>query len=365
MCAYENLKSKVNLFRISLIILLILPGCGTHPPDCPNVPPNEILRPSVSIGWDRPLIWQDNEHILFQDEIGQLYVTSLDEDVDKLAYLNSLYDPPYTSLVGWSSDGSLLGFKDREQNILNIVNLQNGEERLFPAVNDGRYIAFSPIAPNIVILETGKGGFLWDISASFEDATRINDHGGGSIWSPDGKKIAYQLSYGARGFDDSHLRVKSIDDGEEIYAVPEGACQGRYSWSPDSQQIAFDARLEGGSDIYVATINGENNASLNVTNTKAVHEYHPQWSPNGDAIVFMGVTDVDKFSDDVRQNLYLLNLNTGQITQLTNSELYEIFPVWSPDGTHIAFMSTDRDTWYLEVMRADGSERKVLASWTE
>ena len=50
---------------------------------------------------------------------------------------------------------------------------------------------------------------------------------------------------------------------------------------------------------------------------------------------------------------------------LTDSDLFELFPIWSPNGEYIAFMSTDYESWNLEVMNANGEERKILASWVD
>ncbi|MBN1965028.1 MAG: PD40 domain-containing protein, partial [Anaerolineae bacterium] len=58
--------------------------------------------------------------------------------------------------------------------------------------------------------------------------------------------------------------------------------------------------------------------------------------------------------------IYILNSQTGLMTQLTNNAFNDIDPVWSPDGSLIAFVS-DRDGDYeLFVMRPDGTDVQQL-----
>jgi TolB protein len=57
---------------------------------------------------------------------------------------------------------------------------------------------------------------------------------------------------------------------------------------------------------------------------------------------------------------YLARADGGALQRLTDNRAEDRFPVWSPDGSRIAFVSDrggDEDVW---VMRADGSGARVL-----
>ncbi len=50
---------------------------------------------------------------------------------------------------------------------------------------------------------------------------------------------------------------------------------------------------------------------------------------------------------------------------LTNN-VHDHYPVWSPDGTRIAFMHWQHDHWEIYVMNADGSNQmKILENVTD
>jgi hypothetical protein len=62
--------------------------------------------------------------------------------------------------------------------------------------------------------------------------------------------------------------------------------------------------------------------------------------------------------------IYTMRPDGSDVRQLTETSSDEAMPVWSPDGTSIAYASAgDEDdalTWEVFVMRADGSDRKQL-----
>jgi Tol biopolymer transport system component len=62
-------------------------------------------------------------------------------------------------------------------------------------------------------------------------------------------------------------------------------------------------------------------------------------------------------------DIYVLDLETGEETQLTDDAADQFDPVWSPDGTQIAFVSNkNQEASYctLWVMNADGSDPRPL-----
>jgi Tol biopolymer transport system component len=112
------------------------------------------------------------------------------------------------------------------------------------------------------------------------------------------------------------------------------------AWSPDGTQIAFqhtDHRLGttddvSPRDIYVMNSNGTEERCLTCEVDKEIHCEHPSWAPNSQLVVA---------SCEVGDgyNLYVINIATNTLLKLTDYIGDERYPVWSPDGTQIVFLS--------------------------
>ena len=63
-----------------------------------------------------------------------------------------------------------------------------------------------------------------------------------------------------------------------------------------------------------------------------VRDSHPQWSPDGRRITFVSVRDGN-------EEIYVMNAEGSDQTRLTYNPGRDISPVWSPNGEHIAFSS--------------------------
>lgn len=85
-------------------------------------------------------------------------------------------------------------------------------------------------------------------------------------------------------------------------------------------------------------------------------DFDGAWSPDGTKVTFGSNRDGDF-------DIYVMDADGGGVTRLTNWPSLESYPVWSPNGSRIAFLSDrSRDGTEIVVMRADGSSKKVVAS---
>jgi Tol biopolymer transport system component len=107
------------------------------------------------------------------------------------------------------------------------------------------------------------------------------------------------------------------------------------------------------------------------TGSSGNSDYMPDVSPNGARIVFIGDRSCpDQPSADCESIVAMNSDGSGQvILQQGNAnpgnpaESYSYYdPVWSPDGSQIAFVEQIYNSSYIAVMNADGTAKKLLTS---
>ena len=95
-------------------------------------------------------------------------------------------------------------------------------------------------------------------------------------------------------------------------------------------------------------MNADGSGQTRLTNSPD-YDGEPVWSPDGSRIAFVSIRDTG-------QQIYTMNADGSSVTRLTSAN-YPEFPSWSPDGSQIAFSAdADGDGWLeLVVINAGGS----------
>ncbi|HUT98298.1 MAG TPA: CsgG/HfaB family protein [bacterium] len=128
--------------------------------------------------------------------------------------------------------------------------------------------------------------------------------------------------------------------------------------SSGAGRIAFFSDRDGDYEIFVMDADGRN--QTNLTNNTC-HDCFPAWSPDGRRIAFTSSRDGDN-------EIFVMDADGGNQTQLTDNDSDDFWPAWSPDGRRIAFCSDrDRDE-EIFVMDADGNNQTQLTfndDWDE
>jgi hypothetical protein len=99
------------------------------------------------------------------------------------------------------------------------------------------------------------------------------------------------------------------------------------SLSPTRDRVAF---LQGDGNIYVSRLDGSSMICVGAGSRW-------DWSPDGIRLVYLGDIEQDEWTVTGAE-LFVVNADGTGLTQLTRTpDQVEDYPVWSPDGTRIAY----------------------------
>ena len=121
--------------------------------------------------------------------------------------------------------------------------------------------------------------------------------------------------------------------------------------TPDNStisRIAFASDRTGDWDVYVMDADGQNISNL--TASLGLDTY-PAWSPDGSQILFQS-------DRDGNLEIYVMDADGSNQTRLTNDPGKALWPSWSPDGKKIAFSSDRRGKLSIWMMSPDGTDAK-------
>ncbi len=163
-------------------------------------------------------------------------------------------------------------------------------------------------------------------------------------WSPEGSEIAFMSSQNGdpeiyvANADGTHLRRITFAAG--VNTSP--------AWNPKTgQQIVFVSDRAGAPVLYMANADGSNVQKIDLPDMGYVID--PAWSPNGQLLAFSWRRPSGNY------DIYVMDIVTHQLVELTRDEGRNERPSWAPDGRHLVFESTRTGTRQIWTMLADGS----------
>ncbi len=213
--------------------------------------------------------------------------------------------------------------------------------------------SYSPAwSPDGRLAVTRGAGIFADMGGGFVQVSPPGVQARYPAWSPDGRRLAYAARNGTGSL--WQLAVVDLASGEARTLGPEGVAW--ITWAPQGLMYAAPGGAGQPQDIFVL---GESGAPRNLTNSPDAEEDFPAWSPDGRRVAFVAHA-LGESGADGRQ-IYVIDADGGNRTQLTQGLGPHTNPVWSPDGRWIAYLSkAGGGDWQVWAMRADGSQPRQL-----
>ena len=164
----------------------------------------------------------------------------------------------------------------------------------------------------------------------------LQTYSGGFSWSPDGGQIVYMAYDPAEETTTSRIRLVNVADGSDV-PLPEERLGYLPAWSPDGTQIVFGGFVgdpdESGNRASELLLMNSDGSNVRQLTDRPGPDIDPAWSPDGSRIAWWGQDPQTESSQAQPNRLYMVDVASGEVTELGEGS----DPVWSPDGQHVAF----------------------------
>ncbi len=213
-------------------------------------------------------------------------------------------------------------------------------------------------------------------------------------WSPDGKQIVF-------------ISTRKDSKQAQIYLIPTSGGEahlltdlqgeiGAYSWSPDSKQILCEFRKQDAETIerekdahkkelgivsrrikrvffkldgygylpkerrHIWLVDARTGKGKQLTDSEIFDEGNPCWSPDGKQIAYISNRSTDPDFDYEADDLFVVDLHSGQTNKISTPPGPKGLPSFSPDGRWVAYFGHEGKglEWKnncLWIVPADGS----------
>ena len=155
--------------------------------------------------------------------------------------------------------------------------------------------------------------------------------------SPQGDKVAFITN--KRGYFD--IVVISAIDGRKLKTLIRGEDNPEFeelnilnpniTWSPDGSKVALSTKSKGRDDIAIIDYRTGKIDKVKIPTLDAIASI--SWSPDGNKLAFDG--NIGPYQD-----IFVYNIDTQKLVNLTGDFFSDMQPVWSQDSKYVYFSSS-------------------------
>ena len=311
----------------------------------------------------------------------------------------------WSSNADWGPDGSQIAYVYHEGPLFGNVPgggdiwIMNSDGTVKHQVTvdglDNRNPSWRPDGQRLVFASLRSGQYqIWTVNKDGSNLVPLTSHRRGRLnpsWSPNGEKIAFASSRSGG----TAIWLMNPDGTEMKQVSPEGTGVYSVSWSPDSSKLVFSSTkivslspwqrflgslswrdplvvalkndYSGGATPYHLWLLDLKSLKLQQLTHGDVVDATPSWSPDGQFLAFARRT-VSAAGFEPR-NLWVLHIVSGAVQRLTTDAADHWYPQWSPDGLSLVYTSrpdVKKSEAYLRVValkKAEGLHKpNALAS---
>lgn len=255
---------------------------------------------------------------------------------------------------------------------------------------DGRYVAYT-----LQSTDWQENAFInqiWIAPLNGDAPYQLTHHRRSSSfprWSPDSRRLAFASDRDGK----RQIYLISPSGGEALQLTHDEHGVETFDWSPDGAAIAYtspgpeskslkDRRDKFGdfqiidedraqSQLWLQSVASTSSKPEPLTSDPALSIESFSFSPDGRHIAFEAQSGAGyAFNESAR--IYVLDLSTRAVRQLLDLHVPNHRPVWSPDGTQIAFITSEpgKPSFYANLQiavipAAGGAPRTLTADFDE
>jgi Tol biopolymer transport system component len=258
----------------------------------------------------------------------------------------------------------------------------NGEKVLFASTQDDP-AAEQEQKDELEMRSSGKERrYSWDYdefydiyeyelaSKQYRNLTRTQGYDAEGSWSPDGSLIAFASNRSAyeKKLSDNERKAFELDPAwaNEIYLMKSDGSDvrrltttpgydGGPFFSPDGKRICWRRFSQDGATAEVMTMNIDGSDQQQLTHLQAM-SWAPYYHPSGQYLIF--TTNLHGFANF---ELYMVDaVGKHDPVRVTWTPGFDGLPVFSPDGTHLAWTTNRTVTNQSQIFMADWDHAKAL-----
>lgn len=210
-----------------------------------------------------------------------------------------------------------------------------------------------------VVFESDSSSFrdLYRLDLGSGKVARLTDSKDGNFepsLSPDGEQVAFTSSRDG----DAEIYVMPAAGGNATRLTTFHRDDWAAQWSPDGAWLAFLSDREGSARVFVLRPDGTALRAARTGDALGEEQAHV-WSPDSSRIAYVVSTR------DGASEVWVVDVASGDAHRVSAVGARDEAPTWSPDGRHLAYVSTRDRRIDLWVARANGSAESRLTDTPE